>query len=175
MWRDKRAKVVPAVAHDWPTIITAGAKNIDLVTATRSLLRFPKISCLRINCEPMTVSVAQRKNSGLEARAVNKRVVGRNAPVVTKPHDLAGIIVWILRTPYLRRSWSANAHVEHAVTPKGNSRCFRFRGAGLEDIPHINERRSIPSGTRQNRFACTAASRPVVCEVHPLILGELRV
>ena len=65
-----------------PSVVTPGAKHIDLVAATRSLLGLPKITGFRIYGEPVTISMTARKDPWLELGAPDEGVVVGNAAVV---------------------------------------------------------------------------------------------
>src|SRR5262249_43035286 len=139
MGRNAGAPVVAAIAYERPSIVTSGAKHVEFITAVWSLLRFPHFAGLRVYRKSMTVSMTDGEDTRFESVPPDERIIVGNAAIISQADSLAGIVVWILRTSDIRRSWSTDAHVQHAIAPKRNTRCFGVRGAGFKNVFNIDE------------------------------------
>src|SRR6185503_7405408 len=93
--RDLWSHVVAPIAHVRPAVIRPRLEHVDFVTAVRALLSDPELSGLWIERHRVPVPMAECVDAGLVAGFVDEWVIGRNGPVVAKPHGLPGVIVRI--------------------------------------------------------------------------------
>src|SRR5262249_10271245 len=116
--RKARAVVVAAVADDRPAVISPRLQHVQFVAAVRTVLVLPDLTREWIEREPELHAMTDRENRRLVAALSDERIVRRHAAIVLESQDLAGEIVGVLRTidaDARSGSWSADAHVQHAV------------------------------------------------------------
>src|SRR5437773_6835315 len=123
----------------------------------------------------MPIAMAERIDAGLVRRAMNERVVRRNASVISQTYDLAGVVVWILRARAVgQAAGSANRHVEHAVAAECEARGFSVARGRFENVPSVDEPMAVPPAARQRDGAVFRVERLVIREVDPMVLCEAR-
>src|SRR5439155_27215310 len=98
----------------------------------------------------MPIAMAERIDAGLVRRAMNERVVRRNASVISQTYDLAGVVVRILRARAVgHAAGRADRPVEHAVVAECEAGGFSAARRRVEKFASVDQPMAVPLSARQ--------------------------
>ena len=124
--------VVIAVRDDGVAVVPAALHEVQLVAAARAHLHVPE-PAVRVEREPERIAVPERPDLFGDAAAPRERIVARHAAVGGEPHDLAEILLQVLRRRELLPL--ARADVEKAVGPERDAMTVMAAAVDLRALP----------------------------------------
>ena len=108
---------------------------------------------------------------GLRARLSRKRVIRRNASVVSDAEDLAALVAGVLREVRILLVAAGRRHVEHAVFAERDAR--RAGRVEDEDVFDVGECLAVEARARDGDRAALVVERFRVPEIQEFVLGKL--
>ena len=93
--RDDIAVVIDTIGDHWPAIVVAGFDQVNLVSPFGPVLHCPDLTGIRVNSQALNIAVAIAVYLG--CFAVGKWVVFRHTTVFFYTHNLAEVVIGVLR------------------------------------------------------------------------------
>src|SRR5262249_37583887 len=91
--RHECAGIVPAHRYQRPSVILARQEYVDFIATHRPNFCFPQLVRLRMESEPISVTMTIGINLGLHAGLADKWIVRRNTAIISQSQNLADMIV----------------------------------------------------------------------------------
>ena len=95
-FRDLGSVVVPTERRDRPTVVPSWNDDVGFVASLRSMFGRPELTGLRVYREAFTDPVSIGVDLWKVAGSPNKRVVGRNGPIIVQTDDRPQVVPRIL-------------------------------------------------------------------------------
>src|SRR3546814_8523913 len=104
-----KSAVIDAMGSQWPAVVLAGLRNIDLIAAAWTMLVRPELARPWIKRRSLLIAMAVRPDFRAYLRIADERVVVGNAAVGVRAYYLALQLVQVLRGGADRKSTRLNS------------------------------------------------------------------
>jgi hypothetical protein len=147
--------IVPAPAHHWPAIVTAGLEDVELVAAHWSELVLPQLAGLRVDGRPLRIAVAIGPDLRARVFAADERIVGGHRTVGIDAYDLAEMSGEVLCWRELEAL--AQGDKQFAVRGEDKARAEMIRPIDFRKLPELMCASSRPASPSLPRATAVEA------------------